>query len=670
MIKIKNLNKSHYIDKNHVEHVLKNISLEIMQGEFVAITGQSGSGKSTLLNIIGGLDSKYEGMVTFKGNELDKLNLDLYHSQSIGFIFQSFHLIEHLSIIKNVTLAMGHSKRSQKQKNDSAQQLLKKVGLEGMEQKLPSQLSGGQKQRVAIARALANNPEVVIADEPTGALDTETSKEIIELLRSLNREGMTLIIVTHEMSVAEQANRVLKIEDGQIQNQSSAATLSEALTETISNKEVKKDRRIPIRDLATFAFGNFRERLVRNTLIGLAMSIGIIAILLAMGTGNGVEQRIDEIFSGRFSPNQITTFYKDPQARGVTRPTTALSSEEIRKIKEMYLEEGIEEVYEIKVVPGVTIKYVKNDGGTELLQEAATLQAANFANKRYQELSVEQETLLAGKPVLQGEKGILLTSSLAKQILETNFSENKDDYEQLIGQKIALHYFSRNTTDEVFIEAPIVGITNSNQEGFASNISVGEKTLAELQTAANLSDTIISIDGFATNTTQVEEIIEKYADKDSWSEYAVTNGNSFVDTFSQFTQIIVTLIAGIAGISLLVSGVMIAIVLYISVIERKREIGILRAIGYSKVSVSSLFILEAVFMILLANLFSIGLSWGISTLANPILENNIGFANPIMIMPIHWLMTVFITLIIGNLFAFYPSRKAAKLDPIQALQSI
>lgn len=194
--------------------------------------------------------------------------------------------------------------------------------------------------------------------------------------------------------------------------------------------------------------------------------------------------------------------------------------------------------------------------------------------------------------------------------------------------------------------------------------------MAELQTAANLSDTIISIDGFATNTNQVEEIIEKYADKDSWSEYAVTNGNSFVDTFSQFTQIIVTLIAGIAGISLLVSGVIIAIVLYISVIERKREIGILRAIGYSKVSVSSLFILEAVFMILLANLFSIGLSWGISTLANPILENNIGFANPIMIMPIHWLMTVFITLIIGNLFAFYPSRKAAKLDPIQALQSI
>ena len=625
MFKIRGLVKRHQLEKGHTEQVLKDVSLDILQGEFVAIIGQSGSGKSTLLNIIGGLDSHYTGSVTYRGQELAALNLDEYRSRKIGFVFQSFHLIEHLSIVKNVTLALGHSQQTKKEKLTQATGLLQKVGLAGMEKKLPSQLSGGQKQRVAIARALANNPEVLIADEPTGALDSVTSQEIMRLLMALNADGTTLIVVTHEQAIAE---------------------------------------------LAAFAFGNFRQRLARNSTIGLAMSIGIVAILLAMGTGNGVDTRIEEIFSGRFSPNQITTFYIDPDSRGVTRPTTPLSAEEVSKIKEMYAQEDVEEVYEIETEPKTDLQFITDAGEVETLQEGTTIQATNFKDERYQELSVEDETLLAGLPLHQNQQGILLPSYVAEPLLADYFPDDTDNYDQLIGQKILLHYFSRNTTNEVVVEAPIVGITSSSQEGFASNILVGEQTLKKLRTAADLEANIISVDGFAKDAAQVESIVSTYEEREGWTSYMVTNGNYFMDTFSQFTQIIVMLVSGIAGISLLVSGVMIAIVLYISVVERRREIGILRAMGYSKPSISSLFILEEVFMILLANVFSVGLSWGLSLIGNHLLESSIGFANPIMITPVHLGVTVLVTLLIGNLFAFFPSRKAAKMDPVQSLQSI
>jgi putative bacteriocin export ABC transporter (lactococcin 972 group) len=199
--------------------VLKGISLTVMKGEFVAIMGVSGSGKTTLMNIIGCLDTPTEGKYFLEGKDISKLDddqLSQIRNRYIGFIFQNFYLIPYLTALENVLVPTIYSEKPPKNPEEKAVTLLKKVGLGERLKHKPNQLSGGQQQRVAIARALINDPHLILADEPTGALDTKTAKEIMEIFKSLHKEGKTIIIVTHDPNVAKQAQRIIKIEDGKI----------------------------------------------------------------------------------------------------------------------------------------------------------------------------------------------------------------------------------------------------------------------------------------------------------------------------------------------------------------------------------------------------------------------------------------------------------------------
>ncbi len=230
MIEIKKLHKSYPMGKESL-HVLKGLDLEINEGEFVSIMGASGSGKSTLLNILGLLDTHDEGEYFLNGQKIEKLNekkAAVLRNKFLGFVFQSFNLITYKTALENVAMPLYYKGMGRKERQEVALEYLDKVGLKDWANHLPSELSGGQKQRVAIARALVTHPKVVLADEPTGALDSTTSESVMDLLTEINNEGMTIVVITHEEDIAEMTHRIVRLKDGVITSDEKTKTLQKA----------------------------------------------------------------------------------------------------------------------------------------------------------------------------------------------------------------------------------------------------------------------------------------------------------------------------------------------------------------------------------------------------------------------------------------------------------
>ena len=655
ILEIKDLEKSYKLAGNERVPVLSNVSVSFESGEFVSILGESGSGKSTLMHIIGGMDSDYEGDVIVQGKTLSSMRekeVDAYRKDKIGFIFQSFNLIPHLSVLENVTIAMQMMDKSEKERTQRAKEILEEVGLKDHLKKRPNQLSGGQKQRVAIARALANDPDIILADEPTGALDQETSEQILELLDSITKKGVLIITVTHSQRVADFGSRIVYVEDGRIKEDRS---LKERYT-AVKGTEQKKGRSLSLTASFKMAIKNMRLKAKRNILVALGGSIGIFSVILILSLGNGVTGYINNEINSSLNPLLIDVVKRADEGKvqeqvGPNSPPMQQAAKgEPFTPKDIDIISSLEKVDRVEKVTTITGK-----SNVVFNEQNKALTALGTVTDSIKEESIKKGTL-------PSENEVLLTMSFAKSL------SSEETYESLVGKTVSLYINEMDENNQpvtIKSELPVSGLYEQEDMGPMSgaNAYVSYSTLENVYSKQELTLQPSQINVYAANQADVEGI--KAAVDEAGFESTPTA--SIMEQVTNYLNMATWLLSGIAGISLFVSGIMILVVLYISVVERTREIGILRAIGARKKDIRRIFFSESALLGLLSGVIAVAVALVSSIALNNLLLNSFG-AKLLQLTPAYMLFGIGISTLISVIAGWLPSSKAAKLDPMESLR--
>lgn len=656
-LELKDIHKSYFLGKEEFP-VLKGINLSFEKGEFVSILGESGGGKSTLMNIIGGLDRNFSGDVLVNGNRLDhkqEKKLDVYRRETIGYIFQSFNLINYQTNLENVETSLNMTTLSAVQRKQRATELLDKVGLSEHIHKYPSQLSGGQKQRVAIARALAADPDVMIADEPTGALDSVNTAEVLELLEQIAQEGKLVIVVTHSQAVAEYGTRILHMADGKIDEEKNLKDKFEApaTTHRLTSKPLSAS------SVWDMAFDHLKYKKLQNFLIILGSAIGVFSVILFLGLGNGIKGYINDQVSSLANPNYPTVVRntlsdKDAtstervqataQAAATDYSSTVFSDSVIKKIGNV---KNVSKTYQGYQFGGAVFKYgnTQSQSGTQVQTWSPV-----YANK----------IIKAGhKP--SGDNEIVIDKTFAQKA-------NKN-WKSLIGKNISYTYVAYNKNNQavpVTSTMKIVGITDGGQAGtvYATTFSGMKKDLANASAVTEANYLTLKIND-TNNVKSAVSAVNKIKDNGQQAAVAVSVG-SVLDTINTITSLASYVLAAIAGISLVVSAIMIIVTTYMSVSERTKEIGVLRALGARAKDIRGLFTNEALLMGVISAAFGIATAYIAQFVMNSALYGLIKF-NIVQVSLGNVIFAVIISLIIALVASFVPSRRAANLNTIDAL---
>lgn len=633
-LELKDIHKSYYVNKEPFP-VLKGISLKFERGEFVSILGESGGGKSTLMNIIGGLDHNYEGDVLLNGKSMHSAKeqaMDAYRRQTIGFIFQSFNLISHLTLLDNVMVSLEMTNMTHHEQVERATSLLKQVGLEDHIHKYPNQISGGQKQRVAIARALASDPDVIIADEPTGALDSQNTKEILELMDGIAESGKLVICVTHSQDVANHGTRIVHMEDGKINED---RELKDPFP--IEGKQLStKTKHLSFRSTLKMSLQHMRYNTKRNLLIVFGGSIGIFSVILMLALGNGVKGYMNNQIMDQINPTTIQVAQKTDKQTAEAVEMKPSDRDRLAKVK------GVKEAVLGTYVPnGVQVDY---NGKTQQIQQFQT----------WNKTEKESDIKTGSKP---GDKEILLTKRNAKKISK--------DYKSLVGKTVTLSVTAMDDNNQPVAmtqKLKVSGIINSGTDAMSFD------TLKSMYAAkgAKLRANFVAVSTKDVQTTKTVQNKIKALKTNGKAAYAITGVGSILDTLNTYISLAFYVLAGIAAISLLVSAIMIIVVLYISVSERTKEIGVLRALGVRRRDVRNLFVSEAFFIGLFSAILGIVLAWIVQLLINHGINGLIHYSI-IQMTPGYIIFGLLASIIISLLAALAPSHQAAKLDPIESL---
>ena len=639
LIECRNINRYFGSGENRV-HILKDISLSIEKGDFVAIIGQSGSGKSTLMNILGCLDTAGSGSYRIDGIETAKMQPDelaALRRERFGFIFQRYNLLSSLTARDNVALPAVYMGMGGKERSARADKLLQDLGLASKEGNKPGELSGGQQQRVSIARALMNGGEIIFADEPTGALDTASGKNVMEIIRRLHEAGHTVIMVTHDPSIAANANRVIEIRDGEI------------ISDTSKNPEIPTSKVGRIQEKASWSFyyDQFVEAFrmsvqavlahkMRSLLTMLGIIIGIASVVSVVALGNGSQKKILEDISS-MGTNTISIF-----------PVRGFGDRRSGKIKTLTIDDTkiiAKQSYVASATPmtssGGTLTYRNTDLTASLYgvgEQYFDVRGLKLETGRlFDENDVKEDAQVV--VIDQNVKDKLFADSdpLGKTILFrkrplTVIGVMKKD-ENAFGNSDVLMLWSPYTTvmHQITGESHTNSITVKIKDN--ANTQVAEKGLADLLKARHGTE-----DFFMNNSDSIRQMVES------------TTGTMKL------------LISSIALISLVVGGIGVMNIMLVSVTERTKEIGIRMAIGARRGNILQQFLIEAVLICVIGGLVGVGLSAAVSLVFNHFVTDF-----PMDISAMSVIGAVACSTGIGIAFGFMPANKAAKLNPIDAL---
>lgn len=639
MLSLKNVSKDYYIGKERIP-ILKGIDLTIEQGEFVSIVGPSGCGKTTLLNLISGMDKVSGGNIEFQGKCIEK-NKDKqwsnWRKSQVGYIFQNFNLIEFMTALQNIEIVLQANGVSKTKRRERAKELLEKVGLSERGRHLPSQLSGGQKQRVAIARALANQPAILLADEPTGAVDSTISQEIMDILSNLNKnEKVTILMVTHDEMLADRTDRKIRMLDGEI---ISDEKKNEAMAEFL---KAEKPERNPLPFTAlSIAFKNMLTKKKRTLLTSLGTAIGIAGVLLVFGIGSGAKERIMDEFDTIVNMQVVDVSETDIKM-----------DEGIQE--QLLKDERILDIYP-NYVPQVYCQF-GDMVGAGLVHSIGPLENS----KTYWE-----ERLLYGRvPSNDHSVEAIITLTMAEKLVGEGRAES------ILGQKIDMAFLagSQSQLSEMALrEVEIVGISGKAFLGVTDVVNIPWQ-LAEQVVRESLQDESYRSGAYGVTVKDVEAAADV---KNKLNELGLEASSDIEElgSIGIVLDLVIAVIMLLAGISLVVSGIMIALVSYMGVTERIREIGILRAVGFSAKNIKHIFLTEGGVVGLLAGVIGVLFSTMAGGLINRLVNlffKEVAFTL-YQVSAGQIIFCIFFSISIGLLCTYSPARKASKMEPVKAL---
>ncbi|MFI3229467.1 MAG: ABC transporter ATP-binding protein/permease [Bacillota bacterium] len=771
MLQLEQIKKT-YVTGDEVVEAVCGVDLTFNKSEMVAICGPSGCGKTTMLNIIGGLDKYTSGNLLIDGKETKTFtdsDWDAYRNAEIGFVFQSYNLISHLTVLDNVAMALSLSGVSYKERTERAKKVLAEVGLSSQVNKKTNQMSGGQMQRVAIARALVNNPSIILADEPTGALDSKTSVQIMNILKEIAKDRL-VIMVTHNEDLAEEySTRIIRMLDGKITSDTNPQVIEPQKTEVtkLSNKGTK----MSFKEALKSSLKNLLTKKGRTAMTSFAGSIGIIGVALILAVSSGMTSYVSTMEQNMLAGFPImindTTSVSTGMSMSVmmgdgdSSDTTTTTDGDVfysydseantayhdNIITQEYLDYvwAMDEDYysAITYTRSMTLNVVAQTGDASYKMVSTSSSMSFYSSSDFFEIPdsqsfIESQYNLLGDSVYPTEYNQLALVVDADNTIDTSLLEAlgitvTESYtiEDLLGTtfKVVLNddYYTTSgnmyvgSTDyeamynsENSIEVTIVAVMQLNDEATTEFLSTGvgyTTALTEMVLAQNMTSEIVTAQvenpeinvltglEFSSSTTyddilasiggsdlpsDVQIYPTSYEYKDAILAYleAYNEGKDSADciyafdlaatissTMTSMISIITIILAAFAGISLVVSSVMIGIITYVSVVERTKEIGVMRAIGARKKDISRIFNAEALAIGGIAGLVGVGITYLLCIPLTLLVTNLTGVTFTVLLSAPSAIALILLSMGLTFVAGLIPSRIAAKKDPVVALRT-